>query len=249
MPGSLSIAWKWPPRLRQAAAPSTIEERGRRRGAAAADHPLRQDRRPALRRHLGLHQEHARLGSGRVALLAPPDAQRRRGPRVHRPADDRVRFRGCRAWPTPGRCRSRWRGQRRSGLRRSAGGLLQPHPGVHLPRHCAQIELGGQGDRLPPTKRSSGQLTEGAPAPALDRSQGIQVSARRRWWGGGPDLLARGGSTTGPLSPAAAGFEARSWPNARPAPTRSSARTAMKRAAGSAPPRRLVRLRPLRRRL
>ena len=45
-----------------------------RRGAAAADHPLRPGRRPALRRDLGLHQERARVGSRRRRLLAPGDA-------------------------------------------------------------------------------------------------------------------------------------------------------------------------------
>ena len=77
----------------------------RRRGRAAAQgRPLRQGRRPALRLHLGLDQVDARLRPRRLALLPRRDARGRRGPALHRAADDRSSPPRTSATPTRRRC-------------------------------------------------------------------------------------------------------------------------------------------------
>ena len=67
----------------RAAAASRREHVARGRPQAAA--ALRQGRRPPLRRHVGLHQEHARLGCGRRDLLPGRDDRGRRGSRSSSP--------------------------------------------------------------------------------------------------------------------------------------------------------------------
>ena len=95
---------------------------GRGRGRAAAQgRALRQGRRPALRLHLGLDQVDARLGPRRLALLPRGDARGRRGPAVHRPADDHPRLRGHRE-RGPAGARGRRRGRAGGRARRAAGG-------------------------------------------------------------------------------------------------------------------------------
>ena len=70
-------------------AATASDHRRRRRGCAPAQgRALRQGGRPPLRHDLRLDQGHARLGPGRLAPIPRDDARGRRGPALHRPADD-----------------------------------------------------------------------------------------------------------------------------------------------------------------
>ena len=110
--------------------------RGRGPQAAA---PLRQGRRPALRLRLRVHQVDARLRPRRGRLLPRRDARGRRGPALHRAADDHPRLRGRRQ-RRPARAARRRRGGARARARRPAGGAAQPRPGRDLPRAGAEVE-------------------------------------------------------------------------------------------------------------
>ena len=120
----------WRGRRRSRAAspvgPEEVAEAAMKRPGA-----LRPRRRRALRRRVGLHQEHARLRPRRGHLLAGGDDRRRRGSEVHRAARDRVRL-GGRRQRRPARARDRrGRGARRSSssaCRRRASTSRRPSP-------------------------------------------------------------------------------------------------------------------------
>ncbi len=95
--------------------------------------------RPPLRLHLRLDQGHARVRSGRVALLPGGDARGRRGPAVHRPADGDPRLRGHRQRRSR-RAVGGHGGGAGGRARRDARGALRARPGGHLPLSRAEVE-------------------------------------------------------------------------------------------------------------
>ncbi len=137
--------------------------RGDRGGDEAAG-AVRPRRRRALRRRVGVHQEHARLRSRRGHLLAGGDDRGRRGSEVHRPARDRVRLRGRRQRRSA-RARDRRGRGARGGVRGAAGGAHQPRPGRRLRGAGAEVERGDHGHR----RRPGGGAAVGQPdAAGLD---------------------------------------------------------------------------------
>ena len=131
---ALELALRRPPRARRAAVTLGDAEDAMQRKARA----LRQGRRPALRLHLGLDQVDARLGPGRLALLPRGDGRGRRGPALHRPADDHPRLRGHRQ-RRPAGAAGRGRRRARGRARRPAGGGVRARPGRDLPLAGAEV--------------------------------------------------------------------------------------------------------------
>ena len=160
-------------------------DRGRRGRARHQAAPLRARR--ALRRHLGVHQEHPGLRPPGGAALPGPHARGGRGRPLHRPpaGDPRQRGRGRGRPDGPGR--GHRRGPRRR-VRRPARGAAQPGPGGGPPGHGAQVEPVGGGDLAGARGRRQGRRRRGPGPPArrplplgrVARARGgLRVSSRR----------------------------------------------------------------------
>ena len=145
-------------------------------------------RRPPLRLHLRLDQGHARLGSGRVAVLPGGDARGRRGPALHRAADGHPRLRGHRQRRPAARCRSPPRRPPRSSTsacpRRATRSRRPPStsrwrpsptpPGARSPRPQAHVREHGARPCRPGCapgrgRARTGRLRQPAPPPRARR--------------------------------------------------------------------------------
>ena len=134
----------------------------RPRGLADTDPALRQDRRRALRRDLGVHQVDARQRSRRGRLLARPHDQRRRGPQVHRSAHAHLRIRGRRQRRPAGAAHRARRVQGRR-VHRLARGAHQSRASGHIPRARTQEQCRLRRPSTPRSPRSGRVLR--APCP------------------------------------------------------------------------------------
>src|SRR4051794_14244843 len=174
-------------RRHRAPRPGAARHARRRRGLPPAQgRPLRQGRRPALRLHLGVDQVHARLGPRRLAVLPGRDDRGRRGPALHRPADDRARLRGRRQ-RRPARARGRRRGRPRRRARRAARGGVRALAVRHLSLARAEVRRRQAGDGRCPPPHPRGGRQAAARAAAFGRlpggaedgpRQGLRLPAR-----------------------------------------------------------------------
>ena len=105
------------------------------------DDALRPPGRCPLRHDLGLHQDGARLRSGRCALLARAHARSRRGSALRRPPTRRIGRRRCRTGRS-GRIAAGGRLSAGDALPRDARGAAPPGRDDNLPRAGSQVELG-----------------------------------------------------------------------------------------------------------
>ena len=144
---------------------------GRRPGGAA----LRPGRRPALRRHLGVHQVGARLRRRRGAALPGPDGRGGGGPAVHRPAAGDPGVGGHRAG-RPDLAARRGGGGRRGGADRDARGADQPGPGGDPPDAGPEVQRRGRW-RSTRHRRRTGRAGRTGAAPPAGRAL---PRARRR---------------------------------------------------------------------
>ena len=224
-----------PARVRRRTRRARDRARARRRRARVAAAGLRQGRRSALRRDLGLHQEPARQRPRRGGVLARAHARGRRGAALHRAAADDLRVGGRRQRGSE-RPRGGGGGGRGVRSRRPAGGQADPVAGHDLPRLRAEEQRehardrrgvgGGEGARRP--ARSA--------APA-QRAHGPAARARLRQGATGTRTTSRVTSCASSISPtrcAALTSTSRRIRVARRRSARGSARAGRSRAARKA---------------
>ena len=161
-------------------------DRGRRRGRARHQAaPLRPRR--ALRRDLGVHQEHPGLRPPGRAALPGPHARGGRGRPLHRPPPRHPGQRG-RGRGRPHRAGRGHRRRPRGRVRRTARGPAQPGAGrVHLAtapksNRSAARHVAGPGGRAQGRRRRGARPPAGRPLPLgpLARARGgLRLSSRR----------------------------------------------------------------------